>query len=109
MKTLKSKASKFFPGEDYSLPSFFDVYGEGTNKENFNINLAISTGKDMVNIYLGDYDKASFKFIQELHSALTKTLEYYETMANTVVKPVEPFPLKKAKGVLKSTETKIKK
>jgi len=36
-------------------------------------------------------------------------LDYYETMANTVVKPVEPFPLKKAKGVLKSTETKIKK
>jgi len=111
MKTLKFKASKFFPGEDYNLPSFFDVYGEGTDKENFNINLAISTGKDMVNIYLGDYDKANFKFVQELHSALTKTLEYYETMAQiaVVTNPVIPAVSKKTKGVLKSTETKPKK
>ena len=111
MKNIKLKFSKFFPSTDYGLPSFLDLSGEGTDKDNFNISLAISTGKDMVNIYLGDYDKANFKFVQELHSALTKALDYYETMAQiaVVTNPAIPVVSKKTKGVLKSTETKPKK
>ena len=111
MKPTKLNLSKFFPGGDFSYPSYFEIKGGGTDKADVYVDVCISTGRNLVNFSLGEYDKQNFKFIQELHTALSKTLDYYETMAQiaVVTNPAIPVVSKKTKGVLKSTETKPKK
>jgi hypothetical protein len=99
-KAQTIKLSKFLTGDDFEYPSFFKVIGSGFNKEDFNIDVTIGKGRDMINLYLGDYDKANYNFVKDLHAALTKTLDYYETMAKIAV-ATNPLVPKTKKAVKK--------
>lgn len=68
----------------------------------------MKNSRELIHLYLGEYDKLNFKFVQELHATLTKTLDYYETMAQIAATVNPAFPIKKEKGVLRSTETEVK-
>jgi len=106
MKKQTISMSKFFPGGEWTMPSFFEIKGEGTGKEDYNIDLAISNGRDMVNLCMSNWDQGHFKMIRELHAAIGKAIDYNETMMKMMPKV---DPLKEMKEFTKAATSKKKK
>jgi hypothetical protein len=112
-KSEKLNFSKFFPDST----DFVVVSGYATSPEDYDVKIKIGSGDDRVSFYLSDWLKGDLNSLKAIQEGIQKAIDFHQkalSLPKLTVPDVwadwdNPVPVKAAKRVLKSTETKVKK
>ena len=114
VKTEKLNFSKFFPDST----SFISVSGSAVSPEDFSVNVKIGDGSESISIFASDwYKDDALSHLKAIQEGIQKAIDFHQKALNLPKLNVpdvwsdwdNPVPVKAAKRVLKSTETKVKK